>query len=83
MPIIEDRDLSTHLNILTIRDESGSIPVKKEILLVEDAYRGALVGVGPNPALLGKTTDRAFRQFVEDLLQVALAIVDRKHDPMV
>jgi hypothetical protein len=47
---------------------SESIPVKKEFLLVEDAYRNALVGVGPNPVLLGKTTDRAFRQFVEDLL---------------
>ena len=51
-------------------EESESIPVKKEILLVEDAYRDALVGVGPNPVLLGKTTDRAFRQFVEDMLQL-------------
>jgi len=51
-------------------EESESIPIKKEILVVEDAYRNALVGVGPNPVLLGKTTDRAFRQFVEDMLQL-------------
>jgi len=35
---------------------------------VEDAYRAALSGVAPD--LLGKTTDRAFRQLVEDLLRL-------------
>jgi hypothetical protein len=54
-------------------EECESIPIKKEIPLVEDAYRDALVGVGPNPVLLGKITDRAFRQFVEDMLQTAFS----------
>jgi hypothetical protein len=29
-----------------------------------------LLGIAPDPALLGKATDRAFRQFVEDMLQL-------------
>jgi TniQ len=43
---------------------------RKEILAVENAYRAALIGVAPDPTLLGKTTDRAFRQFVGDLLRL-------------
>ena len=41
---------------------------ESEMQAVEDAYRAALSGVAPD--LLGKTTDRAFRQFVEDLLRL-------------
>ena len=40
--------------------------------LVQDAYRAALLGVAPHPSLLGKVTDRAFRTFVHDLLQLLL-----------
>jgi hypothetical protein len=43
---------------------------KGNIQAVEDAYRAMLLGIAPDPALLGKATDRAFRQFVEDMLQL-------------
>ena len=43
------------------------------IQAVEEAYRAVLLGVAPDPALLGKATDRAFRLFVEDILQIAHA----------
>lgn len=39
------------------------------IRAVEDAYREAILGIAPDPRLLGKTTDRAFRMFICDLLQ--------------
>ena len=38
--------------------------------MVEEAYRAALLGVSPHPSLLGKVTDRAFRKFVDDMLQL-------------
>jgi hypothetical protein len=43
---------------------------KGNVQAVEDAYRAMLLGIAPEPALLGKATDRAFRQFVEDMLQL-------------
>jgi hypothetical protein len=51
-------------------DNSGNRLEKTEIQTVEDAYRNALMGVRPYSTLLGKTTDRAFRQFLQDLLQL-------------
>ncbi len=51
-------------------DNSRNRLEKTDIQPVEDAYRNALMGVIPYPTLLGKTTDRAFRQFLEDLLQL-------------
>jgi TniQ len=41
-----------------------------DIQAVEDAYRGMLLGIAPHPALLSKATDRVFRRFVEDMLQL-------------
>jgi hypothetical protein len=35
---------------------------------IEAAYQEAILGIAPNPNLLRGTTDRQFRQFVEDLL---------------
>jgi hypothetical protein len=43
---------------------------KTNLQAIEDAFRAALMGVTPGPALLGEATDRAFRQFVEDMFQV-------------
>src|ERR1019366_4330004 len=51
-------------------DHLGDGRDKNNIQAIEDAYRAALLGVTPTPALLGKATDRAFRQFVEDMFQV-------------
>lgn len=45
-------------------------PHRCDIQAVEDAYRTMLLGIAPNPTLLGKATDKAFRQFVEDMLQL-------------
>ncbi len=38
--------------------------------VIEDAYRAALLGVAPDVSPFGKATDRAFRRFVEDMLQL-------------
>jgi hypothetical protein len=40
------------------------------IAVVEHAYRDALLGVAPDPALLGRVSDRQFRRFVDDVLQL-------------
>ena len=42
------------------------------IRVVEDAYRAALLGVRPDVSLLGKVTDRAFRSFVDDMLELLI-----------
>ena len=55
-----DLSLGTH--------DSTTVPGESDIHAGEDAYRAALSGVAPG--LLGKATDRAFRQFVEDMLPV-------------
>ncbi|MBV9611479.1 MAG: TniQ family protein, partial [Acidobacteriaceae bacterium] len=47
-------------------DSPKSIQQESEIQTVEDAYREALLGIAPR--LMRKATDRAFRQFVEDVL---------------
>jgi hypothetical protein len=54
----------------TMLPERGREP--QIVGLVQDAYRAALLGVAPHPSLLGKVTDRAFRTFVHDLLQLLL-----------
>ena len=51
-------------NGLTVRRDEHIIKV------IEDAYRAALLGVAPDVSLFGKATDRAFRRFVEDMLQL-------------
>jgi hypothetical protein len=43
------------------------------IQAVEEAYRAALLGVSPHPSLVGKATDRAFRRFVDDMLQLLIS----------
>ena len=43
---------------------------KGNIQAVGDAYRAALFGIAPDPSLLRKATDRAFRMFVEDMLEI-------------
>lgn len=40
--------------------------------MVEEAYRAALSGATPHPALLGKVTDREFRRFVDDMLELLI-----------
>lgn len=43
---------------------------KCDIQAAEDAYRTMLLGIAPDPTLLGKATDKAFRRFVEDMLRL-------------
>jgi hypothetical protein len=50
----------------------------EEVQVVQDAYRAALLGVAPDPALLGKATGRAFRSFVDDLLTTLLRCFDTR-----
>jgi hypothetical protein len=46
--------------------------------IVHEAYRAALLGISPDPALLGKATDRAFRGFVDDLFTILLRCFDAR-----
>ena len=68
--IIEYRDLSAHLNILTIRDYQDH-----SFQAVEDAYRAVLAGAAP--AMLNKMTDREFRRFVVEMLEFLTDVLDR------
>src|SRR5262249_31253257 len=52
------------------KNDAQDVQSKSDIQAVEDAYRAMLAGIAPDPALLGKATDRSFRQFVEDMLQL-------------
>jgi hypothetical protein len=57
------------------RHEDGAREPESHIQAVEDAYRSALLGIGPLPALLGKTTAVEFRRFVDDMLQLLSRIL--------
>ena len=50
-----------------------SVRYEPAIQAVEEAYRAALLGVSPHPSLVGKATDRAFRRFVDDMLQLLIS----------
>ena len=52
------------------QNDAEHVQHKSDIHAVEKAYRAMLLGIAPDPALFGKATDRAFRQFVEDMLQL-------------
>jgi hypothetical protein len=52
------------------RDQAENAVGKSNVQAVEDTYRAVLLGIAPHPTLLGKATDRAFRQFAEDMLQL-------------
>jgi hypothetical protein len=43
------------------------------IQAVQEAYRATLLGISPSPSLVGKATDRAFRRFVDDMLQLLIS----------
>lgn len=43
---------------------------RSDLDVIEKAYRAALLGVDPELALLGKITARAFRTFVDDMVQI-------------
>ena len=57
-------------NLTAGQNDAEDVQRKSDIQAVEDAYRTMLLGIAPEPALLGKATNRAFRQFVEDMLQL-------------
>ena len=63
------------------RDDAEDPQRKCNIEAVEGAYRAVLLGIAPHPALLGKATDRAFRQFVEAMLQVLTRSLNRCFPP--
>lgn len=49
---------------------------EKLIQAVGEAYRLALLGLPPDSSLIGRVTDRAFRRFVDDLLELLLGYCD-------
>jgi hypothetical protein len=57
-------------DLTTGQNETANVRHTHDIQAVEHAYRDMLLGLAPQPTLLGKATDRAFRQFVEDMLQL-------------
>jgi len=67
-PITVCRSCGTDLT--ASQDDTENTPQKCGTEAIEDTYRAMLLGVAPQPALLGKATHRAFRQFVEDMLQL-------------
>jgi hypothetical protein len=56
------------LTVIDKETKKNQTHAKREVQRVENTYRAVLMGAQPNPALLGQTTDKAFRQFIEDLL---------------
>lgn len=53
-------------------NDADGVQRKGDIQAVEDAYRAMLLGIAPHPSLLGRTMDRAFRQFVAAMLQLLM-----------
>jgi hypothetical protein len=51
---------------------------EQTIRVVEDAYRAALLGTSSDLCLLGKVSHRAFRRFVDDMLQLLVSYADPK-----
>jgi hypothetical protein len=49
---------------------------EQTLRIVEDAYRAALLGVSSDISLLGKVSHRAFRKFVDDMLQLLVSYAD-------
>ena len=65
-------------------DATDATPGHLSIQAVEDAYRAALLGIGPDPSLLGKATNQSFRSFVHDLLRIlTLTLRPRSFEPNV
>ena len=58
--------------------EPNHLPDDHIISVVETAYRSALLGIPSQPNLLDNATDRAFRRFIEDMLQVLLVILSSR-----
>jgi hypothetical protein len=54
----------------TTHSEHGN---EQAIRIVEVAYRASLLGVSSNPSLLGKVSNREFRRFVDDMLQLLIS----------
>jgi hypothetical protein len=50
--------------------ESGLSRISSSPSLVEKPYLAALLGVSPEPALLGQVTAQQFRRFVDDMFQL-------------
>jgi hypothetical protein len=48
-------------------NHAADVPHHGDMQALEDAYRARWWGMAPQPALLGKATNRAFPQLVEDL----------------
>jgi len=58
---------------LTANPNNAEDPQRRsDILAVESAYRAMLLGIAPDPTLLGRATHEAFRQFVEDMLHLLI-----------
>lgn len=56
---------------LTANPNNAEDPQRRsDIQAVESAYGAMLLGIAPDAALLGKATNKAFRQFVEDMLHL-------------
>jgi hypothetical protein len=51
------------------------LPDDDIIFVIETAYRSALHEIAPHPRFMDNATDRAFRRFVEDMLQILVAVL--------
>jgi hypothetical protein len=55
---------------LTLRTGRSNEALARNIIAIEQAYRGALMSVEPNSALLGQVSDEQFQSLVDDLLEL-------------
>jgi TniQ len=58
------------------------LPDDDIIFVIETAYRSALHEIAPHPRLMDNATDRAFRRFVEDMLQLLVAVLSAPSEPL-
>ena len=56
-------------------DQHNYVPDDDIIAIVEAAYRSSLIGLAWNQRLLDNATDRAFRRFIEDLLELLIVVL--------
>jgi hypothetical protein len=63
---------------LTQDRDSGAIADGEIHAAVAEAYSSALRGVAPHRALIGRATDREFRRFVNDMVELLSRRVDQQ-----
>jgi hypothetical protein len=67
---------SCDYDLIQVLEPTNLCMDEKIMQAVADVYRLALLGLPPDSSLIGRVTDRAFRTFVDDLLQLLIRYSD-------